>query len=89
MNGYGYSLNSDIDTDINDDDTLSYYASKTTGFGKGIEFSDGECNCSGYSEGISSGQGGRLSIGYGIGTFMACGSADLRGNSDKFEFNSD
>jgi len=63
MNGYGYSLNSDIDTDINDDDTLSYYASKTTGFGKGIEFSDGNCNCSGILRVFLLGKGvGYLSV---------------------------
>ena len=55
--GYGYSLNSDIDSDINDDDTLGYYRSRTTGFGKGVFFSDGYWNWCGNSSGMASGQG--------------------------------
>lgn len=87
--GYGYSLNSDIDSDINDDDTLGYYRSRTTGFGKGVFFSDGYWNWCGNSSGMASGQGHKPCNGYGIGTIMACGTADLRGTSETPEFESD
>ena len=60
-----------------------------TGFGKGVFFSDGYWNLCGRSEGMASGRGHKRCNGYGVGTIMACGTADLKGTSETPEFEPD